>query len=228
MLTTKIELESKQILHRLGFSEVSNADMGAVRKSWNGVLHRTDYWARFWGEFCLAGEPEPNPLRRFIRNFFRSFTVLYFFSLIRTTVFMRRPPEPENYGDQFMAWEHRFAEMDGAFLGGDEPDSVDLLLFGIIQCHCSVPVPPLYALQADPRLILTRRWIGQMQQYFSDYPSLYSGVYFEPHSPPPKPANAADQVAFWIGGIVMVAFFWIALPLIAVLAYRNRIRRHAI
>ena len=192
------------------------------------MLHRTDDWARFWGEFCLAGEPEPNPLRRFVRNFFRSFTVLYFFLLIRTTVFVRRPREPENYGDQFIEWEQRFAQMQGPFLGGDEPDSLDLLLFGIIQCHCSVPVPPLYALQRDPRLVLTRAWIGEMQKYFSDYPSLYSGVYFAPHSSPPKPAAGLDQLAFWMGGILMVTFFWITVPLIVVQAYRNRTRRHAI
>ena len=222
------ELESKNMLHRLGYSEVSNEDMIDVRLTWQGVLHRTDFWARFWGEFSLASDPAPSRWQRLINNFLRSFTILYFYLLIRVTVLVRRPREPENFGDQFVEWEQRFKTMTGSFLGGDEPDAVDLLLFGVIQCHCSIPVPPLWALQSDPRLTNTRRWIGEMQKYFADYPSLYSGVYFEPHSAPPQPAAPLDQLAFWLGSIVMIASFWVTVPLIAVLAYRNRIVRHAV
>ena len=216
------ELESKDILHRLGYAEVSADEMKAIRRTWLGVLHRPDYWSRFWGEFSLASDPDSSMPRRLINNFLRSFTVLYFFMLIRFAVFMQPPREPESYGDQYMEWEARFAAMEGPFLAGNEPDSVDLLLFGILQCHCSVPVPPLFALQSDPRLIHTRRWIGEMQKYFADYPSLYSGVYFEPHSSPPKPATGLDRFAFWLGTIVMIAFFWITVPLIAALSYRIR------
>ncbi len=221
-------LESKHILRRLGYSEVSDDDMKAIRYAWQGVLHRADFWTRFWGEFSLASDPHPSMLQRFVNNFLRSFTILFFFLLIRTTVFLSRPQEPDNYGDQFLGWEERFAAMPGPFLAGDEPDSVDLLLFGIIQCHCSIPVPPIAALQSDERLVHTRRWIGAMQRHFADYPSLYSGVYFEPHSASPEPATALDQFAFWLGAIVMIACFWITVPLIAFLAHRNRVLRHAI
>jgi hypothetical protein len=216
------ELESQNILHRLGYSAVSGEDMSAVRRAWRGVLHRADLGTRFWGEFSLASDPNPSLLRRLVSNFFRSFTVLYFFLLIRFAVFMQRPGEPESYGDQFIEWEERFAAMKGPFLGGDAPDSVDLLLFGIIQCHCSIPVPPILALQSDPRLNCTRSWIGEMQSHFADYPSLYSGVYFEPHSPAPEPATSLEQLVFWLGSLSMIAFFWISVPLVAVLAYRNR------
>ena len=222
------ELESKNILQQLGFSEVADEDMLAVRKAWQGVLHRTDFWTRFWGEFSLASDPNPSMPRRLVKNFLRSFTILYFFLLIRCTVFVRRPPEPENYGDQFLEWEERFAQMQGPFLGGDEPDSVDLLLFGIVQCHCSIPVPPVLSLQSDPRLTLTRQWIAQMQTYFANYSSLYSGVYFAPHSAGPKPASSLDQAAFWLGSVIMLAAFPLTVPLIGLLTYRNRIRRHAL
>lgn len=221
-------LESKDILRRLGFSEVSDEDMIAVRRAWQGVLHRTDFWSRFWGEFSLASDPDPSLPRRFVSNFLRSFTILYFFLLIRVTVLVRRPKAPANYGDQFIGWEERFAAMEGPFLGGEEPDSVDLLLFGIIQCHCSIPVPPILALQSDARLVCTRRWIARMQTYFADYPSLYSGVYFEPHRAPPDPAKPIDQLGFWLGAVFMIAFFWLTVPLVGLLAYRNRILRHTI
>ena len=221
-------LESKKILHRLGFSPVSDEDMIAVRRAWQGVLHRTDFWSRFWGEFSLASDPHPKPLRRLINNFLRSFTILYFFLLIRITVLVGRPEEPESYGEQFLGWEARFASTESPFLGGAEPDSVDLLLFGVIQCHCSIPVPPILALQSDPRLARTRGWIARMQTYFADYPSLYSGVYFEPHSSPPSPASALDQLAFWLGSVFMVAFFWLTVPLVGLLAYRNRVLRHVV
>ena len=222
------ELESKKILHRLGFSDVSDEDMIAVRRAWQGVLHRADFWSRFWGEFSLASDPNPSLPGRLVNNFLRSFTILYFFLLIRVTVLVRRPDEPESYGDQFIGWEERFASMDDPFLGGHEPDSVDLLLFGVIQCHCSIPVPPILALQSDPRLTRTRHWIAKMQEYFADYPSLYSGVYFEPHSASPDPATPLDQLAFWLGTVFMIAFFWLTVPLVAVLAYRNRTLRHAV
>ena len=58
------ELESKDILHRLGYSEVSAEEMSAVRRAWQGVLHRADFWARFWGEFSLAGDPSPSLAQR--------------------------------------------------------------------------------------------------------------------------------------------------------------------
>ncbi|MDA0790235.1 MAG: hypothetical protein O2780_12355 [Proteobacteria bacterium] len=67
-----------------------------------------------------------------------------------------------------------------------------------------------------------------MQKHFADYPSLFSAVYFEPHNAPPDPATPLDQLAFWLGSIVMIASFWITVPLIALLAHRNRIPRHAV
>ena len=47
-------LESKVILRRIGFSEVSDLEMQALLRSWSGVMHRADYWPRFFGEFSLS------------------------------------------------------------------------------------------------------------------------------------------------------------------------------
>ena len=215
-------IESTELLPRIGFSEVSREDIAAIHRAWGGVLHRAEFIPRFWGEFSLAGDPHPSFLLRFVNNFLRTFTNFFFFLLIRWGVLMGGYRDPENYGDLYLEWEERFAAMPGRFLAGDEPDSVDLLLFGIIQCHCSNPVPTVYDLQSDPRLTRTREWIGAMQEYFADYAWLYSGVYFAPHRKGPKPAASMDQLAFWLGAFTMIVCFPITVPLIAWLAYRAR------
>lgn len=218
-------LESADILYRLGYSQVADEDMLAIRQAWTGVMHRTDYWPRFWGEFSLASDPNPNFARRFANNFLRAFTILYFFILIRFGVFSRGYGDPDNHADAYIHWEERLADSKCQFLGGDKPDSEDLLLFGIVQCHCSVPVPTVLALQADPRLPLVRDWIGRMQRRFSDYPSLFSGSYFSPHSAAPERASGLEQFAFWLGSI-----FWISLlpftgAVIGYFIHRNRTLR---
>lgn len=215
-------LESTDILYRLGYSQIADEDMLAIRQAWTGVMHRTDYWPRFWGEFSLASDPNPNLARRFVNNFLRAFTILYFFTLIRFGVFSRGYGDPHSHADAYIHWEDRLADSNCQFLGGDKPDSKDLLLFGVVQCHCSVPVPTVLALQADPRLPLVRDWIGRMQRRFSDYPSLFSGIYFSPHSAGPERANGFEQFAFWLGSI-----FWISLlpftgPVIGYFIHKNR------
>ena len=218
-------LESKDILHRLGYAPVTDDEMFAIRRAWSGVMHRTDYWPRFWGEFSLASDPNPAFVPRFLNNFLRAFTILYFFLLIRFGVITRGYGDPERHGDAFMEWEQRFASMPGRFLAGDEPDSTDLLLFGIVQCHCSIPVPTLFALQSDPRLSRTRQWIGEMQRHFADYPSLYSNIYFAPHALGPAYAKGLDQFAFWLGAIASIALLPITVPVVAYFIYSNQTLR---
>jgi len=218
-------LESSDILQRLGYSRVGDEDLVAIRRAWTGVMHRTDYWPRFWGEFSLASDPNPNIAQRFLNNFLRAFTILYFFILIRFGVFSRGYGDPDNHGDAYMHWEDRLADRNCPFLGGDTPDSEDLLLFGIVQCHCSVPVPTVLALQTDPRLTRVREWIGQMQRRFSDYPSLFSGTYFAPHSAGPKRASGLEQFAFWLGSVVWIALLPLTGPVIGFFIYKNRALR---
>ena len=218
-------LESSDILQRLGYSRVGDEDLVAIRRAWTGVMHRTDYWPRFWGEFSLASDPNPNIAQRFLNNFLRAFTILYFFILIRFGVLSRGYGDPDNHGDAYMHWEDRLADRNCPFLGGDTPDSEDLLLFGIVQCHCSVPVPTVLALQTDPRLTRVREWIGQMQRRFSDYPSLFSGTYFAPHSAGPKRASGLEQFAFWLGSVVWIALLPLTGPVIGFFIYKNRALR---
>lgn len=215
-------LQSAEILQQVGYELVSPEDMRAIYGAWQGVRHRADRTLRFFHGFSLAGDSHPSLLLRLRNNFLRSFVTLYFYLLIRFMVRFGKQPEPRDYTDQFLHWEDKLAANSGAYLGGNTPDILDMMLFGIIQCHCSIPVPPLTVLQRDPKLTRMRSWIGTMQERFAHYDHLYSGVYFEPHLPAPIPATRLEQTAFWAGALSMLASFPITIPLILLLAIRVR------
>ena len=206
------QLESADILQRMKFEQISPEDLRALYDAWQGVLHRPDNAFRFFHRFSLAGDPNSSLLIRLRNNFFRSFATLYFFLLIRFRVLTAKPPDPDNFGDQFVYWEEKLGAEP--YFGGTAPNTSDMMLFGIIQCHCSIPVPPIEALQKDPRLGRLRTWVSTMQDRFKSYKHLYSGVYFEPFSPPPLPAGLTGRTAFWLGSMFMVVSFPITVPLI--------------
>ena len=95
-----------------------------------------------------------------------------------------------------------------------------MLLFGIVQCHASIPVAALHALRYDARFDGLRRWIGHMQARFKDYPHLYSGAYFEPALPQPETANFAQRFIFYIGLLTLLALFPLTLALVFALMKR--------
>jgi glutathione S-transferase len=219
------QIESSQILHRLGFSEITREEQRQLMRAWGGVIHRADNPFRFFYRFSLASDLNRRFIPRTVRNFLRSFVVFYFFSLI---TFARRivgVKMPDNFGDQFLYWEDRINKSGGEFIGGAQPDALDCLLFGIVQCHTSIPVPPIAAMQEDERLDGLRHWIASMQSRFDDYPYLYSRVYFEPKSAAPKRASIIDQCAFWLGVILMFLTLPITLPLVILLRWRLRRNR---
>jgi hypothetical protein len=215
-------LESAEILRDLGFKSVTDEQMRLVRGAWQGVMHRADSAALFWGAFSLAGDRSRSFTWRLFNDFLRSFVTLYFFLLIRGFALLGRPQDPKDFGDQFLPFEGMLETSGTRYLSGEEPDALDFLLFGIIQCHCSIYVFPVTALQSDPRLETLRVWIGTMQARFNDYEHLYSGVYFPPHSKPPSWASPLNRVAFWLGAAFMIAIFPVSVPLIVFLAVRNR------
>jgi len=214
------QLESTEILQQAGFSPVSREDVVAVYDAWQGVRHRPDSAFRFWHGFSLCRDPHPSLLPRLRNHFLRSFATLYFYLLIRVMVLSGRGQDPENFGDQFLFWEDRLEKRPGPYLGGNKPDTLDILLFGILQCHCSIRVPPVTALQEDPRLTRMRAWIAAMQERFAGYRHLYSGVHFKPHSQAPSPAAPLEQAAFWLGSIFMIALFPITVPMVLFFAIR--------
>ena len=216
------QLESAELLQQVGFEPISRDDLRAIYGAWQGVLHRADHPLQFFHAWSLGCDDSASLARRLRNHFLRSFVVLYFCVVIRFAVLTGRRIDPENFGDQFLYWEQRLNQSAAVFLGGDEPDMSDLMLFGIVQCHCSIPVPPIQALQTDPRLGRVREWIGAMHQRFSGYGHLYSGVYFEPNAPAPPQTTLLEKTVFWLGVAVMAVSFLITVPLIAYLASRVR------
>ena len=121
------------------------------------------------------------------------------FLLINFVKFKLNPKDPKSFGDQFICWEEKLKTSKEKFIDGEEPGIRDMLLFGVIQCHSSIPVPPLFSLENDERLTGIRNWIGIMQKRFEDYPHLYSGKFFEPNKPHPKSTDIFQQLIFFLG-----------------------------
>ena len=214
---TPWQLESADILQQIGFGEVSRQDMQAINHSWRGVLHRTDRAFSFFDGFSRIREPSNSKTTRLVHHLLRSFVSFYMFLLIRTLVFFRGTGDPDNFGDQFLYFEHKLREA-GPFLGGASTSTADLMLFGIIQCHCSLPVPPLKALQDDPRLNTVRTWIATMQLRFTDYQHLCSSRFFRPFVKSAEPATVTERSVFWLGALTLFLLFPITVPLVAILA----------
>ena len=215
-------LESAEILEDIGFAKVGPEEMQLVNTAWRGVWHRPDSAALFFGAFSLAGDQNPSRLKRLASNFLRSFIPFYMFLLIKTVRLTARAKPLDNYGNQFVGLEEHLAAGNTRFLSGDQPDSLDFLAFGIIQCHCSVYVPPVTALQTDPRLVRVRGWISAMHERLADYQHLYSGTCFPPFAPPRTWASRMDRIAFWLGLATMIGLFPVTVPLVAFLALRPR------
>ncbi|MGI9325653.1 MAG: hypothetical protein ACR2PZ_10570 [Pseudomonadales bacterium] len=211
------EIESSQILVKLGHTPISDEDLQAVQAAFQGVLHRADNPLRFFAAFANAGDKSPSLFRRSGRNFLRSFIPFYMFTLINFAKRVIKPSEPENFGDQYLVWERALEASSGPFVDGDAPGIRDFLLFGIVQCHSSIPRPPLEPLLSDERLPLMRQWIASMHERFRGYPHLYSGGYFEPNMPQPVPADFVQRAICYLGLLTMFVGFPVTLPLVFLL-----------
>ena len=213
------QIESSKILVELGYKQISDVDLQAVKGTWQGVLHRIDSPWQFFAAFARAGDSSPAAFKRTRRNFLRSFIPMYMFTLINVAKLKMKPKDPKNFGDQYLSWERAVASGD-PFLDGEAPGARDLLLFGVVQCHSSIPVPPLISLANDQRLSGLRDWVGRMHEWFRDYPHLYSGEYFEPRLPQPVAQTSLQQGIFYIGLMTLLAAMPVTLALIFILIRR--------
>ena len=222
------KIESTEILTKLGYKPILDDELKAANNAWQGVLHRTDNPFRFFLHFARGGQISRSLVNNTISNFLLSFVAFYMFMLINIGKWRLKQKEPENFGDQFMYWENVLDSSEGPFMDGMKPGSKDLVMFGIIQCHASIPVPALNSLLNDQRLINLRKWVNTMQNYFKEYPHLYTAKFFKSDIPEANSANLFQIVSFFFGLIVMVLAFPITIPLVLMLMSRvekNRIKR---
>ena len=222
------EIESTEILTKLGYKPILDDELKAANNAWQGVLHRTDNPFRFFLHFARGGQISRSLVNNTISNFLLSFVAFYMFMLINIGKWRLKQKEPENFGDQFMYWENVLDSSEGPFMDGMKPGSKDLVMFGIIQCHASIPVPALNSLLNDQRLINLRKWVNTMQNYFKEYPHLYTAKFFKSDISEANSANLFQIVSFFFGLIVMVLAFPITIPLVLILMSRvekNRIKR---
>jgi hypothetical protein len=222
------EIESTEILTKLGYQPILADELKAANSAWQGVLHRTDNPFRFFLNFARGGQISGSLLNNSVNNFLLSFVAFYMFMLINIGKWTLKQKEPENFGDQFMYWENILDSSEGPFMDGMKPGSKDLVMFGIIQCHASIPVPALNSLLNDLRLPNLRKWINTMQKHFKGYPHLYTAKFFKSDIPEANSANLFQIVSFFCGLIVMILAFPITIPLVLILMTRvekNRIKR---
>ena len=222
------EIESTEILTKLGYKPILDDELKAANNAWQGVLHRTDNPFRFFLHFARGGQISRSLVNNTISNFLLSFVAFYMFMLINIGKWRLKQKEPENFGDQFMYWENVLDSSEGPFMDGMKPGSKDLVMFGIIQCHASIPVPALNSLLNDQRLINLRKWVNTMQNYFKEYPHIYTAKFFKSDIREANSANLFQIVSFFFGLIVMVFAFPITIPLVLILMSRvekNRIKR---
>lgn len=206
--------QSSELLVAIGFEPLSEQDQSAIQSAWQGVVYRPQNLIRFLHSFAEAGDLSTSSLARSLRNMARGFIALYMMTLITIVRLSGKVSDPDDWGNQFLYWEDKLAESEGPFIDGSVPGSRDLLLFGMVQCHSSIPVPPLEALRNDGRLSRLRNWIGVMQERYEKIGHLYSGQFFEPFAPPPKVATGLQQMLFYLGFACVVVCLPITLPLV--------------
>tara|TARA_E500000331_G_scaffold314727_1_gene324242 strand:+ start:338 stop:1177 length:840 start_codon:yes stop_codon:yes gene_type:complete len=214
------EIESTEILIKLGYEPISIQEITAANSAWQGVLHRTDNPFNFFLSFSRGGQVSKSFMSNTTNNFLLSFVAFYMFTLINIGKLTLKQKEPNNFGDQFMYWENLINSSDGPFIEGNKPGSKDMIMFGMVQCHASIPVPALDALLNDKRLKNVRIWISKMQDNFSEYPFLYSAKFFQSSAPEADSANFFQIVVFFLGLLIMFLAFPITITLVLILMGR--------
>tara|TARA_B100000575_G_scaffold261156_1_gene234616 strand:+ start:235 stop:1074 length:840 start_codon:yes stop_codon:yes gene_type:complete len=219
------KIESTEMLVKLGYEPILIEEIEAANSAWQGVLHRADNPFNFFLSFSRGGQISKSFVNNVKNNFLLSFVAFYMFILINAGKFKLKQKEPENFGDQFIYWENLINSCEGSFMDGNKPGSRDMIMFGIVQCHSSIPVPALYALINDNRLLNLRRWIHNMQDYFREYPYLYSAKFFDSGVSEVDSANLTQIIVFFFGILIMFLAFPITLPLVMILMGRVQQQR---
>ena len=214
------EIESTEILVKLGYKPILLEEINAANSAWQGVLHRTDNPFNFFLAFSRGGQVSKSFANNVINNFLLSFVAFYMFILINIGKVKLKQKEPKYFGDQFLYWENLIDSSDGPFIDGNKPGSKDMIMFGMVQCHSSIPVPALDALMNDQRLNNLRKWIDNMQDYFREYPYLYSAKFFDSGVSEAGSTNLFQIMVFFFGVLIIFLAFPITIPLVLILMGR--------
>ena len=76
------EIESTEILVKLGYKTILEEEIKAAQNAWQGVLHRTDNPFGFFSAFSRGGQSSKSFVNNAISNFLLSFIAFYMFTLI--------------------------------------------------------------------------------------------------------------------------------------------------
>ena len=76
------EIESTEILIKLGYEPISIQEITAANSAWQGVLHRTDNPFNFFLSFSRGGQVSKSFMSNTTSNFLLSFVAFYMFTLI--------------------------------------------------------------------------------------------------------------------------------------------------
>jgi glutathione S-transferase len=218
-------LDSGRILGELGFSKVEATDGEQLRIVFGSCFQRGASSWEFWYRWSYMRDEHPRLVRRLWNHVWRTFPVFYFYTLLKLGRRTRPDKTREELGRDFSYWERRLAHA-GPFLGGNEPDTLDLQLFGLVQMFGSIPGASLGVLREDPALPRLREWIETMQRRFSSYRHLYTGPYFEPRLAAIERSPLYERPSYWVGAALM----WLALPLtlFTVFYFFRRVRRRGL
>jgi hypothetical protein len=188
-------------------------------------MRRADNPWDFWHRFSYARDGHPIIARRLWNHFWRTFSILYFFTLITIGRRARPKPAPERLARELSFFQERLAS-GAEFPGGGAPDTVDLQLFGLVQMCASIPGPSLAVLREDPSLQRLREWVETMQRRFADYGHLYSARDFEPQLAEIARASVVERFFYWSGAALM----WVALPITlpTVLFFARRVQKRGL
>ena len=154
----------------------------------------------------------------------RPLTSIYFFTLLNIIkIKIRKFTTNEKFFDQYSYWNDKLLTQSTNYFGGDAPNIIDYQLFGVIQCHCSIPYSPLIkTLQENMELDYLRKWISNMHIKFADYPHLYSADYFNPKQKIIEKASNIEKITYWSGLFTFLIILPFTLVLILLLLMRRK------
>ena len=218
------KLDSADILESMGCEPITNLEKKLIFKTWQGVQHRVDNPFKFFYAFSICRGFHNKKLFNLLNHVIRPLTSIYFFTLLNIIkIKIKKFTYNEKFLEQYIYWNDKLANQDTMYFGGNSLNIADYQLFGVIQCHCSIPYSPLIkTLQENVDLSHLRKWISNMHIKFSEYPHLYSANFFNPKKRIIRKASVLEQTTYWSGLITFLVLLPFTAFLILILLKRRK------